>query len=81
MNIQQRNMLRAEAGLPLLDVPAEAARLAKAREQALFEDFFQTERHRFAHLWSDRSRGFLSNMGIWTAVRKRLRDEMQKGRT
>ena len=31
MDIEQRNRLRAEAGLPLLDVSAETARLAKAR--------------------------------------------------
>ncbi len=80
MDIEQRNALRAETGLPLLDPQAEAARLAKAREQALFENYFQQERHRYAHLWSDRNRGFWTNMAIYNAVRKELRDEMRKNR-
>src|SRR5258705_837846 len=37
---------------------AEATRLAKASEQALFENYFQQERHRFVHLWADRSQNF-----------------------
>jgi hypothetical protein len=80
MDIEQRNTLRAEAGLPLLDVHAEVLRLQAARGQAEFEKYFQTQRHRFAHLWEDRSRGFWTKMGIWNAVRKKLRDEMQNRR-
>jgi len=64
-------------GLPSLDARAEAARLAKAREQAPFENYFQQERHRFVHLWADRSQNFWTKMGIWNAVRKKLREEMQ----
>ena len=80
MDIEQRNALRAEAGLPLLDPQAEAARLANTREQAQFENYFRQNRDRYAHLWSDRNRGFWTNMGIYNAVRKELRDEMRKNR-
>ena len=76
-DIEYRNRLRAEAGLPLLDPLAEAARLANAREQALFESYFEQERHRFVHLWADRSQNFWTKMGIWNAVRKKLREELQ----
>ena len=80
MDIEQRNALRAEAGLPLLDARAEAARLAKAREEAQFENYFRQNRDRYVHLWSDRNRGFWTNMAIYNAVRKELRDEMRKNR-
>src|SRR6266478_558245 len=80
MDIEQRNALRAEAGLLLLDARAEAARLAKAREEAQFENYFRQNRDRYAHLWSDRNRGFWTNMAIYNAVRKELRDEMRKNR-
>jgi hypothetical protein len=77
MDIEKRNAMRAAAGLPLLDARAEELRLAAARRDREFEDFFQTQRHRFSHLWADRSRGFWTNMGIWNAARKNLRREMQ----
>jgi hypothetical protein len=76
--IEQRNRLRAQAGLPLLDVAAEAARLKKAEDDAEFEKYFQLRRDEFRHLWSDRNKGFLTNMGIYNAVRKALREEMQQ---
>ena len=80
MNILRRNQLRAEANLPLLDVPAEIARLKKAEDHAEFERYVQLRRDEFRHFWSDRSRGFLANMGIYNAVRKKLRKEMQWAR-
>jgi hypothetical protein len=76
-DIESRNKLRVEAGLPLLDIPAELARLRAAREEAEFEEFFAKNRHRFSH---DRSLGFLSNLGIYNAFRKTLRKEMEEGR-
>jgi hypothetical protein len=78
VDIENRNRLRAEARLPLLDARAEATRLAKAREQAQFENYFRQNRDRYAHLWSDRNRGFWTNMATYNAVRKELRDEMRK---
>jgi hypothetical protein len=78
MDITERNSLRADVGLPLLSVDVEARRLEAVREQAAFEKYFQQNRHRFVHLWSDRNRGFWTNVGIWNAVRKKLREEMRK---
>jgi hypothetical protein len=77
MDIEQRNRLRRDASLPLLDVPTEMARLEKAEADAEFEKYFQQVRHRFSSLWSDRTRGFLTNMAIYNSVRKRLREEMR----
>jgi hypothetical protein len=78
MDIEQENQLRAKAGLPLLDVAAEAARLKKAEDDADFEKYFQLRRPQFKHLWADSSRGFLTNMGIYNVVRKALRQEMRQ---
>ena len=78
MDIERRNLLRVEAGLSPLDVPAEAARLKKAEHDARFEKYFQLRHDEFRHLWSDRTRGFLTNMGIYNAVRKALREKMQQ---
>jgi len=53
----------------------EGERAINAREQALFESYFEQERHRFVHLWADRSQNFWTKMGAWNAVRKKLREE------
>jgi hypothetical protein len=78
MDIEKRNRLRAEARLPLLDLPTEMARLKKIEDDAKFENYFQLRRDEVQHLWSDRSRGFLTNMGIYIAVRNELRQEMRQ---
>jgi hypothetical protein len=80
MDIEQRNRLRAEAALPLLDLAAEMALLEKAQADAEFEKYFNRRRPEFAHLWGDRARGILTNMAIYNGVRKRLREEMRRGR-
>jgi hypothetical protein len=77
--IEIRNALRREANLPPLSVEDEARRLVVARDEASFESYFKQNHHRFSHLWADRSRGFLTNMGIWNAVRKKLREELREG--
>lgn len=79
MDIFERNAIRAEAGLPLLSVEAETRRSALVQEQAEFESYFGRERYRFAHLWSGQT-GFLTKMGIWSFVRKQLREEWHKNR-
>jgi len=81
MDLEQRNRLRAEAGLPLLDVAAEAARLKQAEDDGEFKKYFQLRRNGFRHLWSDRSRGFLTNMGLYNNVRKALRQEMRRAQS
>jgi hypothetical protein len=78
---KQRNRLRAQAGLPLLDVSAEAARLKQTEDGAEFEKHFQLRCDEFRHLWSDRSRGIVTNMRIDIAVRKALRQEMQQAQS
>jgi hypothetical protein len=78
MDIEQRNRIRVEAGLPLLDLPTEMARLKNAEGDAEFEKYFELRRNQFQHLWSDQSRGFLTNMGIYNTMRKALREEMRR---
>jgi hypothetical protein len=77
--IDGRNAVREEAALPLLKLDAETAHLNDVEYWTEFERYFEANRHRFGHLWSDHSRGFLSNMGIWTMVRKTLREEFEQG--
>jgi hypothetical protein len=79
MDINERNALRVDAGLPMLDISVEVGRLESAREQAEFEEFLEKNRYRFNHLLAGRS-GFLTHMGIWNAIRKQLRQEMRKSR-
>jgi hypothetical protein len=79
--IDERNALRKQSGLPLLSVEDETRRLELTRDQARLENYFDQERHRFAHLWADGSRGFLTNMGIWNTVKKKLREEPKEGQT
>jgi hypothetical protein len=74
--IDRRNAIRAQSGLPLLQADAEIARCRSVADKANFERYFQEHRHRFAHLWSDQTHGFLSNMGRWSAVRRELRQAM-----
>jgi hypothetical protein len=77
--IEQRISLRIEAGLPPLSVADEVQRAKKVHDEAEFERFFESQRHRFIHLWSDSNRGFLTNASIWSAVRNKIRDELLKG--
>lgn len=76
--IENRNRLRAMAGLPLLQEDAELKRLQAVREQAAFEEYFEQRRSQYAHLWST-GRGFITNMGMYAVVRLKLRDEMRAG--
>ena len=78
MHISQRNLLRTEANLPLLDVAAEEARLEKVQADAEFEKYFQLRRDEFAHLWSDPNRGFWTKMAIYNRIRQQLRQEMRE---
>jgi hypothetical protein len=75
--VEARNATRAAAGLPLLDVPAEAARLAKARDQADFEREFARRRLELCHEWTGNRDGWMTNMGRWSRARQRVREEMR----
>jgi len=57
MDIEQRNQLRAQGGLPLLDVAAEEARLKAAREEAEFERLWEPRRPALRHQWTGNSDG------------------------
>jgi hypothetical protein len=77
MNIEERNQLRAEVGLPLLDVEVERARLHAIRLDAAFEQFCRTNRVRFADRWTDVRQGWLSRAGLWAQARRQLRSEFE----
>jgi hypothetical protein len=77
MTIDERNRCRVEAGLPLLDEEAEAARLAAVQRDAAFEQYYRDHRSRFAHIWADTSRGWLSRAGLWAQARRQLRSEFE----
>jgi hypothetical protein len=75
--IEQRNRLRAESGLPLLQADLEVRRRTGTNEKAEFEEYFQKHRHRYEDLWSPKNgRGWLTNSAILATVRRMLRDEM-----
>jgi hypothetical protein len=76
MDIEQENQIRAKAGLPLLDVPAEAARLNAARE-AEFERLFEQRRLALCHQWTGNSDGWMTNMGRWSLARQLIRKELR----
>ena len=72
-----RNELRKQASLPLLNEEIEQERQEAIEREAAFERYYQLNRHRFADLWADRSKGWLTNAGIWTDARRRLRLEFE----
>ena len=78
MNIEQRNRLRAEAGLPLLNPAVEFKRLDAAIEQVEFEREWQRRRPEFKHQWIGNNRGWLTNAGRWCLARQQVRREMKK---
>src|ERR1700675_4128226 len=62
MDMNDRNALRAAAGLPRLDDQAEAARLQAVREEAEFEVEWEKRKPEFAS-WIGNGDGWLSKMG------------------
>ena len=77
IEIENRNRLRQEAGLPLLCFETEMRRLQAARDQAAFERQFERRRPEFCHQWMGNGDGWLTNMGRWSLARHRVRQEMQ----
>ena len=78
MDINERNAIRAAAGLPLLDAPGEAGRLAKAQDQADFEREFARRRPELCHQWTGNRDGWMTNMGRWSRARQQVRRDMQE---
>jgi hypothetical protein len=77
MDIEQQNQLRAQAGLPLLEVAAEAARLNAARDEAEFERLWEQRRPALCHQWTGNSDGWMTNMGRWSQARQLVRSELR----
>jgi hypothetical protein len=78
MDIDQRNRLRAEAGLSLLNVQAEGRRILAATEQAEFEAEWQRRRSEFADQWvSNTGDGWLTQMARWARARQQVKREMK----
>ena len=75
MNIEQRNRLRAELGLPLLNPEVESKRLDAVVEQAEFEREWQRRRPEFAHQWIGNNSGWLTNSARWSLARQQVRRE------
>ena len=78
MDINERNSIRAAAGLPLLDIDAEKKRVAAVREQAEFEREWLRRQPEFAHQWTGNRDGWMANMGRWCHARRQVRDQMRK---
>lgn len=76
MVTEDRNRLRAEAGLPLLNVQAEERQIVAATEQAAFEREWQRRRLEFANQWVERPGGWVTKMGLYALARQKVRREM-----
>ena len=77
MNIEQRNRLRTESGLPLLNPKVESKRLNAVIEEAEFEREWQRRRLEFAYRWVGNRDGWVANMGRWALARQQVRRQMQ----
>jgi hypothetical protein len=77
MDIEQENQIRTQAGLPLLDVATEGARLNAAREEAEFNRLWELRRPALCHQWTGNNDGWMTNMGRWSHARRRVRDELR----
>lgn len=70
--IESRNKLRREAGLPPLSVAEEVRRLKTWERRTEFEEFFEAERARNKHLWSE-PLGWFGGFARWTKLRAQIR--------
>jgi hypothetical protein len=77
MDIAERNHLRDEANLPLLDVATELARIETTTVEAEFEIEWQRRRPEFEN-WIRGGQGWLSKMGRCSFARQIVRKEMPK---
>jgi hypothetical protein len=75
METDERNAVRAAAGLPFLDVRAEARRLQSVRNQAALKREWERRTPGFAP-WIEAGDGFLSKMGRNSIARQRVRKQM-----
>jgi hypothetical protein len=73
-HIADRNRLRGESGLPLLSIESETTRLRKVREDAAFEQYYQSHPERYVH---DPDRNILENAGQYSIRRNKLRKKFK----
>ena len=78
--VDARNQIRREAGLPLLSVTAELRRSKTRQRQDDFEAFFEKERPKYKHLWSGRNLGWAGGFALWTKVRQQVRADFDARR-
>ena len=78
LDVAQRNALRTNAGLPLLD-HREVKRLIAVRDEAAFKAVFAAQRIRFSHEWTNNNAGWLVNMGRVSLARRKVREEWLRG--
>ena len=76
--IAQRNSIRAEANLPVLDADRELEKLMAERAERIFEAVFASERARFSHAWRNKQDWF-SGYGEWSRARAQIRQELRMG--
>ena len=77
MDIVERNRLRAEAGLPILEVETEGKRLAAVRSQAEFEAEWAARRTEFSQNWTGNGAGWTANMVRYAMARRKVRGDMK----
>jgi hypothetical protein len=70
--IEARNQLRRETGLPQLSVPTELRRLKAVQWRVEFETFYENERPKYNHLWNKSHLGWFGGHAIWARVRKQV---------
>lgn len=75
MDIAERNRIRAEARLPLLDIAAETKRLEDVRQEAEFEAVWERRRIQFQK-WIEGGQGYFPRMGRFSIARQQVRKEM-----
>jgi hypothetical protein len=77
--VAERNLIRAEAKLPLLDGDRELERLRAARRERTFEAIFALEQARFSRNWTSKKSWF-SGMAEYNRARHEVRLEVRTGK-
>lgn len=78
LDIEDRNHLRSQAGLPLLDPAIEITRLAAVQADADFEAAFAARRNEFAHQWTDynNASSIMSKLARYHHARQTVRRDL-----
>src|SRR5215210_6409004 len=73
VDVEERNCLRAEAHLPLLDVAAEITRLERIQAKAEFEREWDRRKPEFQY-WIQAGERWFGKMGRWSNARRQVRE-------